>query len=152
MAKPDYINEFEGWKQEFVHHYPITVRFSETDAFGHLNNTVAFVYFEQGRINFFKEIGLVEEWFSKSGEAIPVTADLHCDFMKQVFFDEELLIHVKVHEIGQSSVELHYKITNDKQEVCMTGRGRMVQISRETGKPVIWSEGSRSKLEASMNK
>lgn len=140
MAKPIYIDNLEEWKRSFNYCYPITVRFSETDAFGHMNNCVSFVYFEQARINFFKKIGLAEEWFSKGGETIPVTADLQCDYMKQVFFDDSLQVYVKAETTGKTSVDLHYMIMNEKQEICMTGRGRMVQISKSTGRPVPWSE------------
>ncbi|TMW71637.1 acyl-CoA thioesterase [Alteribacter natronophilus] len=149
MALPDYIEDLEKWQSEFSHSYPVTVRFSETDAFGHLNNTVSFVYFEQGRINFFKDIGFGEEWFAKGGEGIPVTADLHCDYKRQVFFDENLEVHVKVAGIGNSSIDLHYLITNEAGKVCMTGRGRMVQVSRTSGKPLSWSKAALEKLEAS---
>ncbi|PYZ97297.1 hypothetical protein CR205_01430 [Alteribacter lacisalsi] len=149
MAVSDYIEDLEKWQSEFRHSYPVTVRFSETDAFGHLNNTVSFVYFEQGRINFFKEIGFGEEWFASGGEGIPVTADLHCDYRRQVFFDEQLDVQVKVAEIGNSSMDLHYLITNASGKVCMTGRGRMVQVSRKTGKPIKWSETALEKLNVS---
>ncbi|RNA70258.1 acyl-CoA thioesterase [Alteribacter keqinensis] len=152
MAKPDYIEEMEQWSESFEYGYPVTVRFSETDAFGHLNNTVAFVYFEQGRINFFKDIGLGEEWFSKGGEGIPVTADLHCDYVRQVFFDEKLTVSLKAAEIGNSSVDLHYKVTNEQNAICMIGRGRMVQVSRKTGKALPWTDSARSLLEASRKK
>ncbi|WP_026690580.1 acyl-CoA thioesterase [Alteribacter aurantiacus] len=147
MALPSYINDLQEWSESFHYNYPITVRFSETDAFGHMNNTVSFVYFEQGRISFFKDIGLGEEWFSNGGEGIPVTADLHCDYIRQVFFDENLLVSVKVAEIGNSSVDLHYKVTNEKGDICMTGRGRMVQVSQKTGKSLPWNEQARSLLE-----
>ncbi|UCZ52179.1 acyl-CoA thioesterase [Bacillus shivajii] len=147
MALPSYIEDFETWQEDFRYRYQISVRFSETDAFGHLNNTNAFVYFEHGRINFFKDTGLVQEWFSKDGETIPVTADLHCDYLKQVYFDEKLDICVKVAHIGNSSVDLHYLIVNEKGEPCMTGRGKIVQVSRETGKPSPWTDSAKGYLQ-----
>ncbi|MDG5786919.1 thioesterase family protein [Evansella sp. AB-P1] len=148
MANILYIGDFSKWKNSFKYSYPITVRFSETDAFGHVNNTIAFVYFEEGRINYFKDIGLSEEWFSKKGKLIPVTADLQCDYKKQVYFDENIEVSVKINMIGKTSVDLHYMITNSVGEVCMTGRGKMVQVSRATGVATPWSESSRKLLEA----
>ncbi|WP_369678806.1 acyl-CoA thioesterase [Planococcus faecalis] len=35
---------------------PVQVRFSETDMFGHVNNTVPIAYFEFARIEFMKEM------------------------------------------------------------------------------------------------
>ncbi|SER91097.1 acyl-CoA thioesterase [Salipaludibacillus aurantiacus] len=146
MKLPEYIKDFEVWENDFRYYYPVTVRFSETDAFGHLNNTVPFVYFEHARIQFFKECGLMAYWMDKRGETIPVTADLHCDYLKQVFFDEPLQIGIKVSEIGRSSVEIHYAIKNEDGEVCVTGRGRIVQVSKETGKSVSWDMQSVESL------
>ncbi|SDZ53325.1 acyl-CoA thioester hydrolase [Evansella caseinilytica] len=146
MNTPNYIEDFTAWKQAFKHKYSVTVRFSETDAFGHLNNTNAFVYFEIGRIEFFKECGIAATWFSEKEETIPVAADLQCDFRQQVFFDENLHVCVKVAHVGTSSVDLHYMIVNGKSEVCMTGRGRIVQVSRFSGKSVPWSDRARGYL------
>ncbi|WP_416151421.1 acyl-CoA thioesterase [Salipaludibacillus sp. HK11] len=140
MALPSYIEDMKEWKKSFQFFFPVTVRFSETDAFGHLNNTVAFVYFEHARIQFLKESGLMQQWMNQNGAKIPVTADLHCDYMNQVFFDEVLQIGVKVSDVGRSSVELQYIVLNQSNIVCMTGRGRMVQISKKTGKAIPWDE------------
>ncbi|PYZ93681.1 hypothetical protein CR194_11030 [Salipaludibacillus keqinensis] len=140
MRLPSYIDQVDRWRNEFQYIYPVTVRFSETDAFGHLNNTNAFVFFEHARIQFFKESGLMQHWMSHDGETIPVTADLQCDYMKQIFFDEQLEIGLKVVEIGNSSVEIHYMITNETKELCMSGRGRIVQVSKKTGKSTVWDE------------
>ena len=60
--------------------------------YGHLNNTVPFIYFEHARIEFLKEIRLMNNWLDPKGDTFPVVADLQCDFVKQVFFDEKLKI------------------------------------------------------------
>ncbi|UTR15531.1 acyl-CoA thioesterase [Salipaludibacillus sp. LMS25] len=151
MKKPAYITDYEGWCKEFNCFFPVDVRFSETDAFGHLNNTQAFVYFEHARIQFLKVIGLMELWM-KTDDVIPVTADLQCDYFKQVFFDETLQIGVKVMSIGRSSVELHYMILNEQNHVCMTGRGRIVQISKRTGVPEAWNDGTIKRFKKSQAK
>ncbi|MBU9710958.1 acyl-CoA thioesterase [Evansella tamaricis] len=146
MALPTYIDDFESWKKEFRVSYPVTVRFSETDAFGHLNNTVAFIYFENSRTNFFKESGLMQEWVSGKGEHIPVTADLQCDFLRQIYFDDKLDVYIKVTHIGRSSLELHYMVNNENGETCLVGRGRIVQVNRMTGKSSPWSDEAINKL------
>lgn len=148
MAKINYIENFSAWEKEFSFSYPVKVRFSETDMFGHLNNTVPFTYFEQARIEFFKHIGFMQDWVKPENETIPVVADLQCDFLRQVFFDEELKIHVKANRVGTSSVDLHYLGLNEAGAPCFTGRGTMVQISKETGKGVPWTDAMRKLLDA----
>ena len=145
----EYIDSFENWVRSFRFSYPIKVRFSETDAFGHLNNTKVFVYFEEGRIEFFKEIGLMEDWLAASNQTIPVTSDLQCNYLRQVFFDDRLKVFVKIDSIGNTSLDLHYLIMNQHGDICITGRGRIVQVDKKTGKPVFWSEEIKNKLETS---
>lgn len=140
MKNIAYIDNFEEWKDSFTFSSPVKVRFSETDAFGHLNNTKVFIYLEEGRIEFFKELGLMQEWMAKESEMISVTSDIQCDYLKQVYFDDELNVFVKINSIGSTSLDLHYMIKNQYGDVCITGRGRMVQVHKKTGKPAEWNE------------
>ena len=141
--KQTYIEDFTEWAAEFRFSVPIRVRLSETDMFGHLNNTVTFSYFEQARIDYLKNVGLMNDWLDPQGTRIPVVADLQCDYMKQVFFDETLDVYVKANSIGRSSVDLHYMAKNSKGDVVFTGRGAMVQISKETGSGIAWTEDEK---------
>lgn len=148
MGKLSYIEDFKAWEKEFIFFHPVKVRFSETDMFGHLNNTVPFTYFEEARIEFFKSKGFMQEWVKPSNDKIPVVADLQCDFLQQVFFDEEINIYVKAASIGNSSVDLHYMGKKSDGQICFTGRGTMVQISRKTGKGVPWTEDMKELLQS----
>jgi len=143
MTKMDYITDFAAWEKEFQFCHSIKVRFSETDMFGHLNNTVPFTYFELARIEFFKHKGFMQEWVKSENETIPVVADLQCDFLQQVFFDENLTVFVKAGSIGNTSVDLHYMGKKEDGTVCFTGRGIIVQMSKKTGKGVPWSDEMR---------
>lgn len=134
------------WEKSFSFFCPIKVRFSETDAFGHLNNTKAIVYFEEARIEFFKTLGLMEDWIKKDSKTVIVTADIQCNYLKQIYFDERLQAYVKINYIGNSSVDLHYMLKNEKGEICLTGRGTIVQIDKVTGRPKEWDENIKSKV------
>lgn len=146
MSRISYIKDLVDWQKDFEFFYPVKVRFSETDMFGHLNNTVPFTYFEEARIEFFKSKGFMADWVNETGEAIIVVADLQCDFLKQVFFDERLRIYVKANSVGTSSVDIHYLGRNEKGDICIIGRGTIVQISKKTGKSLPWTEDMKKEL------
>ena len=97
-----YIEDMELWESDFHFYSEVSVRFSETDMYGHLNNTVPFTYFELARIEYLKATGLMEAKLSGSSENIPVVADLQCDFLQQAFFDQTIKIYVKTASIGSS--------------------------------------------------
>ena len=150
MSRIIYIDDIEKWSAEFSFKQIVKVRFSETDMFGHVNNTIPFTYFEEARMEFLKSIGLMDNWKYSETDEMPVVADLQCDYLQQVYFDETLFVYVKIAKIGNSSFDLHYMITKEKDgSICYTGRGTMVQISKATGKSVPWSEEVRKRFEES---
>lgn len=149
--KAKYIEDIALWERDFHFYSEVSVRFSETDMYGHLNNTVTFAYFEYARIEYFKHIQLMNDWLNPKGEKIPVVADLQCDYVKQVFFDEKLHIYVKANSVGTSSVDIHYMAKNEKGEIVFTGRGSIVQIDKKTGRGTKWSEEEREVFQKSIN-
>ena len=140
-----YIQDPQEWMAGFSFSTTVKVRFSETDMYGHVNNTKVFAYFEYARIEYFKALGF--DFTNKSGgKNMLVVADIQCDYLNQVFFDEILTIYVKTASIGSSSMDLHYLVKNEKDEVCYTGRGTLVQLSYETGKGVPLLEEQKKLL------
>lgn len=146
MAHLSYTGDLDEWKHDFFLYQEVKVRFSETDLFGHMNNTVPFVYFEQARILLFKKVGFIKNLKRTAETTIPVVADLQCDFFSQVYFDESLKIYVKVKKVGNSSADLHYMGTREDGSICFTGRSAIVQIHKETGKSLPWDNDIRQKL------
>lgn len=144
--KMAYIQDFKKWEEDFMFNIEVNVRFSETDLFGHLNNTIPFIYFEQARIEFLKAIGFMQQWVKQDSDKIPVVADLQCDFLHQVFFDQTLKIYVKTAAAGRSSVDIHYRAVNEDGLTVLAGRGTMVQISKTSGKGHPWSEEEKRLL------
>ncbi|MDL4840611.1 acyl-CoA thioesterase [Aquibacillus rhizosphaerae] len=145
MKKINYIDDIDKWQKEFTFSIPITPRFQETDMFGHVNNTAAFIYFEEARIQYLKKAGLFLELTDKT-KPIPIVADLQCDYHKQIFFGDLLQLYVKLHYIGTTSFDIHYLVKNQDDQLCITGRGRMVQINPQSGKPTPFSEEMKKSL------
>ena len=102
--------------------------------FGHVNNVSPFIYFEEARIEFLKTIGLFDD--PNDDEGMPIVADLQCDYLQQMFFGEKINLYVKVDHVGNTSLDVHYMALNEKGEISLTGRGRMVYIHPGTGKPI----------------
>ncbi|WP_332689637.1 acyl-CoA thioesterase [Halalkalibacter lacteus] len=151
MKTPSYIQNINEWKEKFTFQVPVKVRFSETDAFGHVNNTNAFVYFEEARIEFFKHLGFMQKWASDRHETMIVVADLQCDYIKQMKFDQKLSVAVHINQIGRSSLDLHYMVVDEDTEFCLTGRGTVVQISKNTGRSIPWDDEVKMVLEKELD-
>lgn len=147
VKKLAYVENMEKWRADFNFSVPIKIRFSETDMFGHVNNVSPFIYFEEGRIEFLKAMGLFNDVNdSASVESMPVVADLQCDYHQQLYFNEHIDLYIKANEVGTSSYDVHYLALNEHGDVCLTGRGRMVQVNTTTGKPIPLSNETKEKL------
>ncbi|MEC5422007.1 thioesterase family protein [Virgibacillus sp. C22-A2] len=144
MKTNTYINDLEKWRSEFSFSIPIKIRFSETDMFGHVNNVSPFIYFEEARIEFLKSVNLFGDL--ESTEGIPIVADLQCDFLQQMYFNNNLNLFVKANHVGNTSIDLHYMGLNAKDEITITGRGRLVYVNPKTGKPVSLNKSMKEKL------
>lgn len=84
----------------------VTVRFCETDALGHINNTSYFIYLEEARIKFFESLGYsmnTDEWNF-------IVASTKCDFVNQGYFNQILTIKTYVTKIGTKSFEINHDI------------------------------------------
>lgn len=148
LKLPAYIEgSFDKWRKSFSFFEKVSVRFSETDIFGHMNNVTPFIYFEEARISYFKHLQAMDDL--TVSRTIPVVASQQCDYLRQVMLHENVNIGVKTAALGQTSLTLHYLAENEAGVPCFTGTAVMVQIGRDTGKPESWTEEQKMKLSGS---
>jgi acyl-CoA thioester hydrolase len=93
----------------------VTVRFSEPDALGHVNNTNYFVYFEDARIQLFKDLGFGIDASNWSF----VLASAKCDYLTPAYFGQTLKIETNVSRIGTKSFQLIHRILDAKSSVMI---------------------------------
>lgn len=150
MKPISYIEDFAKWQSGFSFSVPIKVRFSETDLYGHVNNTSVFVYFEEARIEYLQALGLFND-LDKEKHGF-VVADLQCDYLQQMFFNEMIQFHVKVETLGTSSCDIHYMATNPNGEITVTGRGRIVMMDFTTHRSIPIPDEMRLTLKKEFEK
>lgn len=90
-------------RESFNHFVPITVRWGEMDALGHVNNTVYYRYSEDGRLDYIARIA--ESDPSRRGVG-PILADLRCSFVQQLRFPASVEIATRTRAIGRSSLKI----------------------------------------------
>ncbi|WNQ12328.1 thioesterase family protein [Paenibacillus aurantius] len=132
MAKAAFIQpDPEGWLKQFHFSLPIKIRYCETDMLGHVNNVSYFMYFEQGRIEYFENLKLTDELFGE--QQVSVVADLECQYLAELFLKDPLQLHVRVAKLGRSSMDIEYAVVvNDKLKAA--GRGTIVLVDKTTGR------------------
>lgn len=143
MRLPNYIKDLDEWKSEFSFFTDIKIRFSETDMFGHVNNVSPFIYFEEARTDYFNSLQYA---LDESSPSIPIVADLQCDYHRELYFGNKLKVYVKVDYAGSSSVDIHYLGVNEKDEICLTGRGALVNVDPNSKKAVPLDDTLKEKM------
>lgn len=141
-----YIKDVKEWIEGFNFSTKVRVRFSETDLYGHVNNTKVLTYFECARIEYLKALGFQLKPNEVGSKNMLVVADIQCDYLKEAFFDEVLTVFVKTASIGTSSLDVHYMVKNAEDAICYTGRGTLVQLNGETGKGMPILEAQKKLL------
>lgn len=84
----------------------LTPRVSETDGVGHINNTTLPVWFEAARNPLFN-LFTPDHDFAKWKMVIVKTT---LEFIKQIYFGEDVEIRIWVKRIGTSSLELYEEL------------------------------------------
>lgn len=111
----------------------IPVRWGDMDAYGHVNNTLYFRYFEEARFQWMLEKGL-----PLKSDTHPVVVTIGCTFMRPIFHPETLRIDVFLSEPGRSSFMVAYKVyTLSEPDVpAAEGYSKVVWVSAADGKSV----------------
>ncbi|MBL8443415.1 MAG: acyl-CoA thioesterase [Zoogloeaceae bacterium] len=122
----------------------IPVRWGDMDAYGHVNNTIYFRYFEQARVEWIEGLGYPVSPNEKSG-AVIVNAD--CTFRIPVNYPATVEVRVFVGHPGRSSVMTWYELyVVGDERLFAEGGAKVVWMDTSTGKSVPLPEALRALL------
>lgn len=115
----------------FRHHFPLTIRWGDMDAYGHVNNTLFFRYLESARFAYIEDICMAHL------DALPmvVVADIRCHFQAQLHYPADIVVKSAVTRIGNSSFDLHAEIWAGER-LCATSQAVMVWFDAAKGRPM----------------
>jgi len=126
-----------------VHEIPVKVRFSETDALGHISNISYFIYLEEARTEFFAELGFgrdITNWKI-------ILASASCDFVSQGYYNQKLVVQTAVSRIGNSSFQVVHEIKDaESGELVAKGQASAVHFNFKTQKSEVLPEANRVQL------
>ena len=133
--------------------YPFTcnrrVNWGDMDAYGHVNNTRYFQYFEDARIRYFEQLASIEDLFAK--DIAIVVASTSCKFKLPLTYPDNLTIAVKVDHVDDSRFTMTYLIGSDKLgKVVAQGDAQMVAVSTRDGQPLEIPANVRDEMQLSV--
>jgi acyl-CoA thioester hydrolase len=107
----------------------VPIAWGDLDAFGHVNNTVFFRWFESARMAYFERIGIPVERPEGKGAILATTT---CDFLAEVTYPATVTVGARVSNIGNTSFVMEYGVAREGVSVGR-GSGVLVFIDYQTG-------------------
>ncbi|MFS2186716.1 acyl-CoA thioesterase [Mucilaginibacter sp. Mucisp84] len=120
----------------FEHTTKIRVRYGETDQMGYMYYGNYAEFYEVGRVEMLRSLGLTYKGMEESGIMMPVL-ELHCKYLKPALYDEEISIRVIMDKLPGIRIHFRYELTNPKGELINTGETLLVFINMKTNRPCL---------------
>lgn len=121
------------------------VAWGDMDAFGHVNNTVFFRYFETARIAYFDEIDFTGG--PERGEVGPILHSTHCRFRRPLTYPDTVTVAARVTETGEDRLSMEYRVVSRKLgAVAAEGGGIVVCYDYGEGRKAPLPERIRRRI------
>lgn len=135
--------------------FPITVdiavAWGDMDAYGHVNNTVFFRWFETGRIAFLRAIDFTAG--GAGGGVGPILASTQCRFRRPVSFPDTVTVGVRTTGVEEDRFTHVYRVLSHASgEVVAEGGGVVVSYDYGAGRKVPIPANVRMAIDALMDR
>lgn len=128
-------------RADFARFIAIATRWSDNDAYGHLNNVVYYALFDSAVNALLIEAGLLDP---ATSPIIGLVVESNCRFYAGLTYPEPAEVGVAVERLGRSSVRYHLAVFKAGAPIAAAaGRYTHVYVDRATGRPVSIPDGHR---------
>ena len=112
----------------------IRVRYAETDQMGYVYYGIYSQYFEIGRVELLRSLGISYRELEDRGFLLPVV-HFSIDYLKPAFYDEELIIKTSIDSIPSVKIDFKYSTYNEQNDILNTAHTTLVFLDKATKKP-----------------
>ena len=121
-------------RDDYRHFQPITTRWHDNDAYGHVNNVTYYSFFDTAVNTYLIEQGGLD---IHDGEVVGFVVSSACDYFASIAFPECIEVGLRVGKLGNSSVQYELAVFKvGEQEACAAGRFVHVFVDRASNQPV----------------
>ena len=128
----------------------IRVRYGETDQMGYVYYGNYAQFFEVGRVEWLRSMGVSYKSLEESGIMLPVT-ELRINYAKPARYDDELTVITTLKKKPLVKIEFDFEIRNQNQELITTGYTGLVFIDMKRNRPVKGPDSLLEQIYAKFN-
>lgn len=127
------------------HEFKVRVRYAETDQMGVVYHGNYAQYFEMGRVEWLRNLGVSYKSMEEEGIMLPVVS-LTMNYRKPARYDDLLTVRTIFKKQESVKIEFDYEILNEAGELLTTGNSVLVFVNMKTGRPTTPPEYINEKL------
>jgi len=129
-----------------IHEYKKRVRYGETDQMGYLYYGNYAQYYEIGRVEMLRSLGLTYKTLEEEhGFMMPVVS-LQMRFVRPAYYDEELTIRTQLKQLPGQFITFHMELFNAGNELVNGGAVRLCFVNTKNQQTVAAPEVLLNKL------
>ncbi len=129
----------------FSHSTKIRVRYADTDQMGFMYYGNYATFYEVGRVEMLRSLGLTYKSMEESGIIMPVT-DLKCRYILPALYDEEITVKVFIDKMPSLRIHFRYELYNENDDLINMGETTLVFIDQVKKKACLPSKEFLEKL------
>lgn len=132
------------------HDAAIRVRYAETDQMGVVYHANYLVWFEVGRVELIRALGIEYQNMEVADDCRIVVAEAHCRYLHPARYDERLRVRTRIADARNRTIRFSYEIFRDQDDrLLATGETTHV-ICGSNGRPKILPEKYRNIFSAAL--
>jgi acyl-CoA thioester hydrolase len=133
-----------------IHSTKIRVRYGETDQMGYMYYGNYAQFYEVGRVELLRSLGMTYESMEASGIMMPVL-ELKCKYIKPALYDQEITVKVIIEKMPGIRIHFNYELYNEQEELINIGETTLVFVDMVKNKPCLPSEEFLNKVKPFFN-
>ncbi len=118
----------------FSHENTVRVRYAETDRMGYVYYGTYAQYFEVGRVEALRSLGMPYRRMEEEGVMLPVH-DLSVRYHKPAFYDDLLTVRTIITEMPTVRIRFAYEVRNEVGVLLTEAATTLIFIDRATNRP-----------------
>ncbi len=118
----------------FIHETKVRVRYGETDQMGVVYYGNYALYYETGRVEALRSLGMTYREMEESGVQMPVL-EMQCRYLAPALYDEHLTIRTIIREMPAARIAFDFEVLNEQAQLLNSGMVSLAFINTSTNRP-----------------
>lgn len=123
----------------YQHQHQVRVRYADTDQMGYVYYGNYAAYYETGRVEALRALGLTYRELEESGVMMPVLEN-HSKYIAPALYDELLTVTTTIKAKPAVRIAFHYEIHNEAGSLIHKGETLLVFVNMASKRPCTMPE------------